>query len=134
MANSFNSNIDTLLGKLENFVATKTVVGEAIHLDGVILLPLVEVSFGAGAGAKDSTKEKETAEASGPGATTGGGVGGGVGGRITPSAVIAVVGGNVQLINIKNQDSISKLIDMFPGILTKLNIGGKSETDKKPED
>jgi len=118
MANSFNSNIEALLGKLENFVTTKTVVGEAIHLDGVILLPLVEVTFGAGAGAMDSEKEESKHESSG---------GGGVGGRITPSAVIVISGGNVQLVNVKNQDSLNKLIDLFPGILSKFNLGKKSE-------
>ncbi|MCL2618965.1 MAG: sporulation protein [Defluviitaleaceae bacterium] len=120
MANSFNSNIEALLGKLENFVTTKTVVGEAIHLDGVILLPLVEVTFGAGAGASDTSGKESGSQESG---------GGGVGGRITPSAVIVISGGNVQLVNVKNQDSINKLIDLFPGILSKFNIGGKSNKD-----
>ena len=126
MANSFNSNIEALLGKLENFVTTKTVVGEAIHLDGVILLPLVEVTFGAAAGAKDSGKENENHESGG----------GGVGGRITPSAVIVITGGNVQLVNVKNQDSLNKLIDLFPGILSKFNVGKKCDDkdDPKPED
>ena len=125
MANSFNSNIEALLGKLENFVTTKTVVGEAIHLDGVILLPLVEVTFGAAAGAKDSGKVNENHESGG----------GGVGGRITPSAVIVISGGNVQLVNVKNQDSLNKLIDLFPGILSKFNVGKKSdEKDEKSED
>jgi len=122
MANNFNSNIEALLGKLENFVTTKTVVGEAIHLDGVILLPLVEVSFGAAAGALDSDKEKDKNEVGG----------GGVGGRITPSAVIVVSGGSVQLVNVKNQDSLNKLIDLFPGILSKFNIG-KSDTKSEAE-
>ena len=117
MANGFNSNIEALLGKLENFVTTKTVVGEAIHLDGVILLPLVEVSFGAAAGAKDSSKVNDNQEAGA----------GGVGGRITPSAVIVITKGNVQLVNVKNQDSLNKLIDLFPGVLSKFNIGKKSE-------
>ncbi|MCL2852294.1 MAG: GerW family sporulation protein [Defluviitaleaceae bacterium] len=126
MANSFNSNIEALLGKLENFVTTKTVVGEAIHLDGIILLPLVEVTFGAAAGAKDSGKVNENHEAGA----------GGVGGRIIPSAVIVISDGNVQLVNVKNQDSLNKLIDLFPGILSKFNVGKKSEgkDDSKPED
>ena len=127
MANNFNSNIEALLGKLENFVTTKTVVGEAIHLDGVILLPLVEVTFGAGAGASDEGKDSEKSEVGG----------GGVMGRITPSAVIVISNGSVQLVNVKNQDSLNKLIDLFPGILSKFNIGGKKGEGKdgfKPED
>ncbi|MCL2617230.1 MAG: GerW family sporulation protein, partial [Defluviitaleaceae bacterium] len=114
MANNFNSNIEALFGKLESFVSTKTVVGDAINLNGVTLLPLVEVSFGAGAGAADSDKDKDKNEIGA----------GGVGGRITPSAVIVITAdGNVQLVNVKNQDSLNKLIDLFPGILSKFNLG-----------
>ena len=40
-----------LLSEMEGFVSTKTVVGEAIHMDDIIILPLVDVSLGAGAGA-----------------------------------------------------------------------------------
>lgn len=39
-----------LLSEMEGFVSTKTVVGEAIHMDDIIILPLVDVSLGAGAG------------------------------------------------------------------------------------
>ena len=117
MANNFNNNIEALLGKLENFVTTKTVVGEAIHLDGVILLPLIEVAFGAGAGVGNTnTKEDESKESGG----------GGIGGRITPSAVIVINNGNVQLVNVKNQDSLNKLIDLFPSLLAKFNLGNKA--------
>lgn len=35
---------------MENFVSTKTVVGEAIHIGDTIILPLVDVSFGVGLG------------------------------------------------------------------------------------
>lgn len=124
MSNSFNTNIEALFGKLESFVTTKTVVGEAIHLDGVILLPLVEVSFGAAAGASDSDKDKDKAELGA----------GGVGGKITPSAILVISDGNVQLVNVKNQDSINKIIDMFPGILAKFNIGKKDEEDDDSDD
>ena len=41
-----------LLSQLEGFITTKSVVGEAIHMGDTILLPLVDVSFGAGAGAQ----------------------------------------------------------------------------------
>jgi len=123
MANNFNSNIEALFGKLETFVTTKTVVGEAIQIGDVTLLPLVEVSFGAAAGASDSDKDKDKAELGA----------GGVGGKITPSAILVISDGNVQLVNVKNQDSINKIIDMFPGILAKFNIGKKDEEDNEDD-
>ena len=87
----------------------------------VTLRPLVEVSVGVRAGVAEV-----------------GAGGGGLGAKITPSAVIAIVNGSVQLINIKNQDAVSKLIDMAPGIAAKLNFGSafgkKGKGEKKEEE
>ena len=80
-------------------------VGEAIHTDGVTILPLLDVSFGLGAGAFDNDKKERT--------------GGGIGGKITPSAVLVIKDGTTRLVNIKNQDTVTKLLDMVPGILDK---------------
>ena len=123
MSDSVKSNIESLCSSLGDFVSTKTVVGDAITVGNVVLLPLIEVSFGMGAGGSEN-KDK--------------GTGGGLGAKITPSAVIAIVDGNVQLINIKNQDAVSKLIDMAPGVVNKLNFGAvfgkrKEEVEKGNE-
>lgn len=129
MGNNLNSNIEVLFSKMENFVSTKTVVGDAITIGDVILLPLIEVSVGVGAGGSESVDNtgKDT------------GVGG-LGARIIPSAVIAIHNGNVQLINIKNQDAVNKLIDMAPGVAAKLNFGSifgkkvKEEGTEEPKE
>ena len=105
IANEVGNNLEILIDKLENFVSSKTVVGDSVKIGEVTLIPLVDVSVGIGAGGGDK------------------GSGGGLGAKIMPSAVIAVADGNVQLINIKNQDAGSKLIDMAPGIAAKLNFG-----------
>ena len=112
MSNSLGSSIDTLFGKVEEFVSTKTVVGDAITIGNVVLLPLIEVSLGVGAGVSNSNDKNEKNNGAG-----------GMGAKITPSAVIVITGDNVQLINIKNQDAVNKLIDMAPGIASKLNFG-----------
>jgi uncharacterized spore protein YtfJ len=108
MSDSVKSNIESLCESLGDFVSTKTVVGDAITIGDIVLLPLIEVSFGMAAGGSEN-KDK--------------GTGGGLGAKITPSAVLAVINGNVQLINIKNQDAVNKLIDMAPGVVDKLNFG-----------
>ncbi|MDR1000368.1 MAG: sporulation protein [Clostridiales bacterium] len=124
MSVNLSNNLDTLFNKMESIVSTKTVVGTPIHLDGVIIVPLVEVSFGVGAGMSDSRDDK---------GKEGGGAG--LGGHITPSAVLVVIDGNVQLVSVKNEDSVKKLIDLVPGILSKLNLsaifGKKNKADKK---
>ena len=45
--------------------------------------------------------------------------GGGLGGKITPSSVLVIKDGNARLVNIKNQDTITKLLDMVPELLDK---------------
>lgn len=123
MSNSLNNSLDVLFGKMENFISTKTVVGEAVTIGDVTLLPLIEVSVGVGAGANEGEKKDSGF--------------GGLGAKIIPSAVLAIHNGNVELINIKNQDAINKLIDMAPGVASKLNFGsmfGKKEESTKPKE
>ncbi|WMI81343.1 GerW family sporulation protein [Anaerotignum sp. MB30-C6] len=115
MGKDFNESVNVLFNKVEDLVSTKTVVGEAIVIGDLTLLPLIEVAVGAGAGAKESINAA-----------------GGVGAKITPSAVLVIQNGNVQTINIKNQDAVSKLIDMAPGVVNKLNFGAVfGNRDKK---
>ena len=115
MANNTGNNLEILMNKIEDFVSSKTVVGEAVKIGEVTLVPLVDVSVGVGAG----------------GAENGAG-GGALGAKITPSAVLAISNGSVQLVNIKNQDAVSKLIHMAPGIAAKLNFGsGFGKKDSK---
>ncbi|WP_313526918.1 GerW family sporulation protein [Anaerotignum sp.] len=119
MGKDFNESVNVLFNKVEDLVSTKTVVGEAIVIGDITLLPLIEVAVGAGAGAKENINAA-----------------GGVGARITPSAVLVIQNGSVQTINVKNQDAVSKLIDMAPGVVNKLNFGSvfgnrdKTETNE----
>ena len=115
MANNTGNNLEILMNKIEDFVSSKTVVGEAVKIGEVTLVPLVDVSVGVGAG----------------GAENGAG-GGALGAKITPSAVLSISNGSVNLVNIKNKDAVSKLIDMAPGIAAKLNFGsGFGKKDSK---
>lgn len=128
MESNFANNLEALFSQLENFITTKTVVGEPMHIGETIILPLVDVSFGVGAGASGGKDEKGTDKDSGVG---------GLGAKITPSAVVVIQNGNIQMINIKNQDSMNKLIDMIPGVVSKLNLGSlfsKKENTEAPMD
>ena len=87
-----------LLEQLESFVTTKTVVGEAIHINDTIILPLVDVSFGAAAGSGDKQLDKKGNDF----------VGGGLGAKMSPSAVIVIKDGQTRLVNVKNQDTVDE--------------------------
>jgi len=121
MGLNVNQNLEALCDKLGEFVSTKTVVGEAITIGDIVLIPLIEVAFGMGAGGNSDTTSKKGGEA------------GGLGAKITPNAVIAIIDGNVQLINIKNQDAVNKLVDMVPGVVSKLNFGSIFNKNAKEE-
>ena len=132
MGEKLQNNLEILLTQLENFLTTKTVVGEPIHIDNTILVPLVDVSFGVGAGAaatidKPNKKDDKLTKAM---SDTGGG---GLGAKISPTAILVIQDGTTQLINIKKQDSISKLIDMVPGLVAKVSGEFKGKESKQPQ-
>ena len=103
--NNFKGTVEALFQGMEGVVSSKTVVGDAIHIGDTIILPLVDVSFGMGAGAfKGDSKEKG---------------GGGIGGKITPCAVLVIQNGKTRLVNIKNQDTMTKILDMIPDVMDK---------------
>lgn len=117
---NLNSSLEVLFNKMESFVSSKTVVGEPITIGDVIIVPLVDISVGVGAGfGGENEKQKE------------GKGGGGLGAKITPSSTLVIQNGAVQLVNIKNQDSMNKLIDMVPGLISKLDLTSWFKKDKK---
>ncbi|MCI1306354.1 MAG: GerW family sporulation protein [Lachnospiraceae bacterium] len=120
--NNLDSTVETLFRGLDGFLSTKTVVGEAVKAGDSILLPLSDVSFGLGAGAF-SAKEKDNG-------------GGGMGAKMSPSAVLQITkDGTVRVINLKNQDAVSKIIDLVPGIVSRFtNKGGSDVSDEDIRD
>lgn len=106
--NNFNSTVAALFQGMDGVVSSKTVVGDAIHIgEDTIILPLIDVSFGIGAGAFNKEKEEKGA--------------GGLGGKMSPSAVLVIQGGKTKLVNIKNQDTMTKILDMIPDVLDRFD-------------
>ena len=42
-----------------------------------------------------------------------------MGGKIMPSAVLVIQNGTTKLVNIKNQDGVTKILDMVPDFVNK---------------
>ena len=114
----FNSTVESLFKGMDSFISAKTVVGDAVHINDTIILPLVDVAFGVGAGATNG--DKKTAAS------------GGMGGKITPSAVLVIRDNQIKLVNIKNQDAVTKLIDMVPDIVNRFT--GKEKDITKDDE
>lgn len=102
---NLKETVGSLFDGMESFLTSKTVVGEPIHINDTIILPLVDVSFGMGAGALAADKKNRS--------------GGGIGGKMTPSAVLVIRDGQTKLVNVKNQETIVKLLDMVPDVIDK---------------
>ena len=117
--NNFQSTVEALFKGMDSFITTKTVVGEVIHINDTILLPLVDVSFGVAAGAF-----QENAKNNG---------GGGMGGKITPSAILVINSNGTKLVNVKNQDAVTKILDMIPDIAAKFTKKGGRDTYTEEE-
>lgn len=115
----FNQTVESLFKGMDSFISAKTVVGEAVTVNDTILLPLVDVSFGVGAGANSADKKN--------------GAAGGLGGKISPSAVLVIQNGQTKLVNIKNQDAITKIIDMVPDLVNKFT-GNEEKPSKEVSD
>lgn len=112
--NNFNNTVESLFKGMDSFITTKTVVGDAINIGDTIILPLVDVSFGVAAGAFAEEKKNNGA--------------GGMGGKIQPSAVLVIQNGQTKLVNIKNQDGMTKILDMVPDLVNKFTKNDKKAT------
>lgn len=114
---NFQNVVESLLKGMDSVLTTKTVVGEATAIGDTIILPLVDVTFGVAAGAGNNGEKNSASGA------------GGLGGKMTPSAVLVIKDGTTKLVNVKNQDAVTKVIDMIPELVDKFT---KSK-DKKEE-
>lgn len=107
--NQFKNTVDALFQGMDHFVTTKTVVGEAVKMDDAIIIPLVDVTCGMAAGSF-----AENAKSNG---------GGGMSAKMSPSAVLVIQNGVTKLVNVKQQDAMTKILDMIPDFVNKFTAG-----------
>jgi len=111
--NQFVSTVEALFKGMDQFVTTKTVVGEAVKIDDAIILPLVDVTCGMAAGSfADNAKHNG---------------GGGLSAKMSPSAILVIQNGVTKLVNIKQQDAVTKVLDLVPDLVNKFAPGKKKE-------
>ena len=122
-AETFQGNMETIFKGMEEFISTKTVVGQPVTVGDTVILPFVDVSFGAAASAKAEPQRH--------------GGGGGLGGKMSPSALLVIQDGRTRLINIKNTDTVTKLMDLVPEVMNRLKKEDpqvKAAADQAKED
>ena len=96
-SNSFDNVIHSLLQEAGGVLTSKTVIGEPI--------PLSDVTVGAAAGSNNG-KDKNAGM-------------GGFTAKMSPSAVLVIKNGNTKVVSIKDQNSLSRLVDMVPEVVDK---------------
>ena len=113
--NKFDTTVNALFEGMNRFATTKTVVGEPVRFeDGTILVPLIDVSFGMGAGAFSDGKNQ----------------GGGIGGKISANSILVLKDGSSKLVSVKAQDGITKLVDMVPDLVNRFVKTDSAKTGK----
>ncbi len=118
--NQFSSAVEALFHGMDHLVATKTVVGDAVRVDDAIILPLMDVTCGMAAGTFAENAKNKGA--------------GGMSAKMSPSAILVIQNGSTRLVNIKNQNTDNKMLDMVPDLVNrftggKVNIGEEFSSD-----
>lgn len=110
--NNISSVMESLMKSADALFTTKTVVGEAMKIDDTVIIPLMDVSFGIGAGATGNNTST---------AAKNNGIGG-MHGKMSPTAVLMIKNGQTRMISVKNTDTVSKIVDMIPDIVDKFTV------------
>ena len=95
--------IDSIFNGVQGLIDTKKVIGEPYTIGETTIIPFIETNMGFGVG--DLKNDKEAA---------------GSGCKVKPIACLIIQDGFTKLINIDNQDAITKALDMIPDLVDKL--------------
>ncbi len=102
------NTVRSLVDGMDAFLSAKTVLGDPVEIGDTVVLALVDVSFGVGAGALGQK-------------ATDGNSGGAMHGKMTPSAVLVIKDGVARVVNIKDQDTLSKIMNIAPDVVDKVS-------------
>ena len=112
----FSAAVEALFQGMDHLVATKTVVGDAVRVADAIILPLMDVTCGMAAGTfAENARRKGT---------------GGMSAKLSPSAILVIQNGSTRLVNIKNQNTVNKMLDMVPDLVNRFT-GGKVQVGEE---
>ena len=105
--NGFSGSVASMFEGINGVLNSRTVVGDPIYADGMTLIPLMEVTFAMGTGvlAGDARGKKS----------------GGVGAKMIPSSMLVIQNGKARLVNIKKQDTLTKIMDLVPDVMDRID-------------
>ncbi len=110
--------IQALFKGMEGLVQSKTVVGEPMEVGGATIIPLIEISAGLASGALINNSSSKN---NGAGAMSA---------KMSPVALLIIQDGKTRLVNVKNQDVFTRLLDLIPEAVDKVRHGTVSKQAK----
>lgn len=123
MNEALNKGLETLFEKLQEFLTSRTIIGKEIQVGDIILIPVIEITFGMGSGSGGGMDEKKQ---------QGSGEGVGFGAKARPSAIIVIQKDQVQLLPLGKPGALEKIMEKIPDIMEKMpQDGGSKDKEKK---
>lgn len=108
--NSFHQVLESLMEGANGVLTSRTVVGEPITVGDTIIIPLSDVSIGVGAGSNGAERKD-------------GGMGG-FSAKMTPTAVLVIKNDMTKVVNVRDQTSLTHIMDMVPEVIDKIRSRG----------
>ncbi|MBR0382696.1 MAG: GerW family sporulation protein [Eubacterium sp.] len=117
---NFKETVNALFEGMDHLLSSKTVVGEPKVVGSTIIVPLVDVSFGMGAGVMGKEKTDNNNA-------------GGLSAKMAPCAILIIKDGTSRLINVRSQDAMNKVLDMVPDAVNKISSLISSRGKEEPD-
>ena len=104
--NDFTQVLESLMEGANGVLTSRTVVGDPITVGDTIIIPLSDVSIGVGAGSNGAERKD-------------GGMGG-FSAKMSPTAVLVIKNDMTKVVNIREQTSLTHIMDMVPEVIDKI--------------
>ena len=114
--NKFQNVVRSMLDGAGGVISSRTVMGDPVQVGDTILIPLSDVTIGCAAGSNNASKKDAGM--------------GGFSAKLSPTAVLIIKDGLTKVVNIKNQDAVTKLMDMVPDVVDRFMAGNPGMMDE----
>ncbi len=114
--NKFQTVVRSMMDSAGGVISSRTVMGDPVEVGDTILIPLSDVTIGCAAGSNNAEKKDNGM--------------GGFSAKISPSAVLIIKDGLTKVVNIKDQNVATKLMDMVPDVIDRFMAGNPGMIDE----
>ena len=125
--NKISEIMQTAIEEIKAMVDADTIIGDPIRISDMTVIPVSKITFGIASGGVDFDTKASTNKIFGGG--------GGAGVSVTPVCFIAVMNGDVQILNINAAESLAdKAVSLVPELFEKIKALFKSKKEPALEE